>query len=44
MKLLVKTLKGGKFPIEADESATVGAVKAIIVSCLVAQRRTHALS
>ena len=32
MKVLVKTLKGSKFAIEADESSTVAAVKGIIVS------------
>ena len=32
MKILVKTLKGSKIPIEADENSTVGAVKGIIVS------------
>lgn len=32
MKLVVKTLKGGKFGIEVDESSSVAAVKGVIVS------------
>jgi hypothetical protein len=32
MQLLVKTLKGGKFPVEAEPTNTVAEVKAIIVS------------
>ena len=32
MKLTVKTLKGGKFQIEADAEKTVAEVKSIIVS------------
>lgn len=31
MKLLVKTLKGGKFEIKVDETSTVAQVKATIV-------------
>lgn len=31
MKLTVKTLKGGKFPIEVEDSSTVAAVKTTIV-------------
>lgn len=34
MKLTVKNLKGEKFTVEAEGSATVGQVKTIIVSCL----------
>jgi hypothetical protein len=33
MKLTIKTLKGGKFEIEADQSSTILDVKGIIVSC-----------
>jgi hypothetical protein len=32
MKLLVKTLKGGKFEIQVEESMTVTEVKGVIVS------------
>ncbi len=31
MKIIVKTLKGEKFPIEVEASATVEAIKQIIV-------------
>ena len=34
MKLLVKTLTGGKFDIQVEESNTVAEVKAVIVSPL----------
>lgn len=32
MKLTIKTLKGGKFEVEADPSTTIANVKGIIVS------------
>ena len=32
MNLTVKTLKGGKFTIEVDESNTVAQVKGVVVS------------
>lgn len=35
MKLTVKTLKGGKFEVEVDESKTVAEVKGIIVRSLI---------
>jgi hypothetical protein len=32
MKITIKTLKGGKFDVEADPSTTIADVKGIIVS------------
>jgi len=38
MKVTIKTLKGGKFEVEAEPSSTIAEVKAIIVS---AKTREH---
>ena len=39
MKVTIKTLKGGKFEVEAEPSSTIAEVKAIIVSAKIREQR-----
>lgn len=44
MKVIVKTLKGEKFPIELDASATVESIKQLIVRIVMLSRGSTIVS